>query len=94
MLKAVCCVLAGTLLLWNVTTASAADEKKPKGIEARFAKLDADKDGKLSKDEFTSAAKPENKDKAAKRFSKVDTDSDGYVSLDEFKAAAAKAKKK
>ncbi len=91
----VCCVVAGTFLLAVATTAKAADEKKPaKGPEARFAKLDTDKDGKLSKDEFTAPAKEDAKEKSAKRFSKIDTDGDGYVSLEEFKAAIAKQKGK
>lgn len=97
MFKAACCVLAGAVVLWSATTAEAAKGKKKrpaKGPAARFAKLDVDKDGKLSRDEFTAAAKQDGKVKAAKRFSKIDANSDGYASLDELKAAIEKRKEK
>ena len=64
--------------------------------EALFKKLDTDKDGKISKDEFKSLftdphlALPEKLKADTKLqdelFKKYDTDNDGFINLDEFKA--------
>ncbi len=48
------------------------------GLKAKFATLDADKDGKLTKGEFLADAKA--------RFTAADTDKDGKVSPWEFRA--------
>lgn len=45
----------------------------------RMGKVDTDKDGKVSKDEFLAAH--------AAQFDEMDTDGDGYLSPDERKAA-------
>jgi Ca2+-binding EF-hand superfamily protein len=56
-----------------------------------FAKLDANGDGSISKDEFTAALQNRHHangsgDRAAKLFDKVDTDGDGSISKDENQA--------
>jgi hypothetical protein len=48
----------------------------------RFAKLDADKDGKLSEAERSGAP-------GGRMMGRADTDGDGAISLDEMKAAAS-----
>lgn len=53
-----------------------AEKKK---AEARFDALDANKDGKLSRDEVTGQSAY-----LADNFEKLDTDKDGYLSWEEF----------
>lgn len=60
--------------------------------EERVKKMDTDKDGKLSLDEFK--AKKKDASKAETRFKKIDANNDGFVTVDEMKAAEEKAKKK
>jgi arylsulfatase A-like enzyme len=48
---------------------------------ASFARLDADRDGKLTKPEFSTGRKP---DEAANFFQRRDRDDDGFVSRNEF----------
>ena len=85
------CVLA--------SAAPAADKKPPAGgkmdLEAVFKRLDADADGKLTKDEFSKLAErvraktgKGNGQFADKLFEKLDADSDGTLSLAEFKNLA------
>jgi Ca2+-binding EF-hand superfamily protein len=92
--------LLGALVLADVTGA-ADDDKKDKGKgqglrdpEAVFKKLDTNKDGKLSKEEFMKLAELRaksggDKDKAKEfleqLFTKLDTNNDGFLSLEEFK---------
>ena len=98
-------ILTLAALLIAVTGAARADDKadkkKKKGpdLDTVFAKLDANKDGKLSKDEFSKVMeeiKKKKDDAAAKKpakggkmvgqlFTKLDTDKDGSISKDEFK---------
>ncbi len=56
----------------------AQNEAMIEGLKAKFASLDADKDGKLTKVEFLADAKA--------RFAAADTDKDGKVSPWEFRA--------
>jgi EF hand len=56
----------------------AQNEAMVEGLKAKFAQLDADKDGKLTKAEFLADAKV--------RFASADTDKDGKVSPWEFRA--------
>ncbi|MFM8766075.1 MAG: EF-hand domain-containing protein [Spartobacteria bacterium] len=55
-------------------------------IAKRFEKLDADKNGSISLDEFKANAK--NPANAEKKFGKLDTDNNGSLSLAEFSAGA------
>jgi hypothetical protein len=63
------------------------------GQEARFKELDADKDGKLTKDELFPQSRSTS-DRALERqdafFRRMDTDRDGFVSKAEFMAQAGK----
>jgi hypothetical protein len=91
------------LFLSLAAPASAADEKKKKkdakkgpDTTALFAKLDTNKDQKLSKEEFAAfkgLKEPKKEGKEPKGlasardqwFKKLDTNGDGFVSADEFK---------
>lgn len=60
-------------------------EKKEVDRSALFTKLDTDKDGKLSKEEFVARAKTdEAKERAGKQFARIDKDKDGSLSKEEF----------
>jgi Ca2+-binding EF-hand superfamily protein len=76
-----------------------AQEKKGKGKgpEAAFAKLDTNKDSKISLDEFKAREMKvkegdENKKQPdpAKVFAKKDANSDGFLDIEEFKAKPVK----
>ena len=57
--------------------------------EAVFAKLDGDKDGSLTLEEFSSGKKATKKpEKAKKHFAKLDKDNNSKVSKEEFLAGA------
>ena len=72
-----------------------AQEKKGKSPEERFKALDANNDGKLSKDEFLAQYKDdaEKKGKAEMRFPRMDTNNDGFLSLEEYKEGTMKKAK-
>jgi hypothetical protein len=77
--------------------AAAADEgkkaDKPKiSVEDRFAKLDANKDGKVTKDEFIAGHPKMDKDKAGAMFAKIAKDKDSFT-LEDFKTFMANAPK-
>ena len=55
-----------------------------------FSKADKNGDGKISKEEFTSAAKDASK--AEKAFARRDKDHDGFLSKEEFGAATGDKK--
>ena len=63
------------------------------GQEARFKQLDANHDGKLSKEELFSQSRSTS-DRALERqdafFRRMDRDRDGFVSQDEFMAQASR----
>lgn len=87
------------LALASVTIASAQEEKKQRPTsEEKFAKLDGNADGKISKAEFISAkaaAEAKREERKAnhkpmdvdKKFAKLDTNSDGKIDQAEFDAA-------
>jgi uncharacterized protein (DUF2147 family) len=86
------CALAALM----VVGAEAADNaKKAKAKGNPIAKLDTDKDGKVSQAEFVAsqmkayekAEKEFDADKSAATFAKKDKNSDGFLTLDEIKAA-------
>lgn len=66
----------------------AADEKpeKKRDLDAAFKKMDADKDGKLSLEEFVGKRTDEKAEMAKKAFTRKDKNKDGSLSLEEFKA--------
>jgi hypothetical protein len=79
-LRAAACGLLLALLCAPV--ASADPGKTAVSPEERFAALDTDKDGKVTREEFF-AAYPQMKEGA---FQAIDTDKDGHISLEEWKA--------
>jgi Ca2+-binding EF-hand superfamily protein len=66
-------------------TAARADEPRPSPVAARvdkvFARLDADRDGRISRPEA------EKGKRIANHFDKIDADRDGYVTRGELTAA-------
>lgn len=95
-MKAIATILS-VLALGSFTLNAAEGDapKKPKMDPAKaFAKLDANKDDSISKDEW--AASPQAKkdaEKAEKAFANKDKDKDGKLSKEEFTAAPKKKKK-
>lgn len=79
-------------LVGGLAVPAHAAKEKDADPQAAFEKLDADKDGKVTLEEFTKSAK--DSEKAKKRFSKIDSNNDSSLSLEEFKAAAGKKKDK
>lgn len=71
-----------------VPTLSAQEKKGTP--EEQFKKLDANNDGKLSKEEFVGKRKADKADKAAETFKKKDKNGDGSLDLAEFGAKKAK----
>jgi hypothetical protein len=55
----------------------------PEQIEASFKQMDTNKDGAISKEEWTAAGRRE------QGFARFDTNSDGKITLEEMKAAPA-----
>ncbi len=87
--------LLAILALSAVTSFGADAPKKPDDKpkmtpEEMFTKKDADKDGKLSKEEFLKGAKDAAKAEAG--FTAKDKDKDGSISKEEFTAAPKKKK--
>jgi len=80
--------LAAFAALLPLTLVHAADgDQKPK--KSPFARLDANGDGVVTKEEFMASPQgTKNPDAAAKRFAHLDKNGDGNVSADEFKAGA------
>jgi len=91
-------ILLLTLVLALTLGTVFAQEGRKKGppkdkpsIEEKFNRLDADKDGKLSLEEFKGkATKPEQIQRREKIFKMMDTNQDGFVTLEEFKAFHSK----
>lgn len=91
-MKAITSALA--ILALSAVTSFGADEPKKEGEkpkmtpEQMFTKKDADKDGKISKEEFLKGSKDAAKSEAA--FAKKDANKDGFLSKEEFTAAPKK----
>lgn len=90
MKKMVAVLICAGVSLWFADSVRAEDAVAPKGHEKarhkmeRFEKADANKDGKLSLDEFkTMCTKPN----AEEMFKAADADKDGFVTPAELKAA-------
>ena len=88
MKKPLCTVLAVASLLVAAAPSFAegaegedASVRIAKRVEAAFARLDADKDGRISR------AEAANGKRLARKFDKVDADHDGYVTRAELTAA-------
>jgi Ca2+-binding EF-hand superfamily protein len=91
--KPLCAVLAAASLWAVATPAFAGDDdamkvKVARRVDQVFAKLDTDKDGRISK------AEAEKGPKMAKAFDRVDTDHDGFVSRAEMSAAVERRMQK
>ena len=65
---------------FSIPPAEARPEMAGQNAEARFTAMDANKDGKLSREEFF-AAQPQMKEGA---FAAIDGDNDGFISLEEW----------
>ncbi|WP_395744254.1 hypothetical protein [Prosthecobacter sp.] len=93
-MKAITSALA--ILALSAVTSFGADAPKKEGEkpkmtpEQMFTKKDADKDGKVSKEEFLKGSKDAAKSEAA--FTNKDKDKDGFLSKEEFTAAPKKKK--
>jgi Ca2+-binding EF-hand superfamily protein len=86
-MKKILITLLATGLAMGAMTDSVSAQKRGKGhrLARLFAKLDANKDGKLEKSEVPA--------KLWARLSKADANNDGAVTMEELKAAAKKRKK-
>src|SRR3954447_6502883 len=69
-----------------------AQEKKGKSPEEQFKALDANNDGKLSKEEFLARTADEKKDKRGMAFDRMDKNNDKFLSLEEYKEGSMKKK--
>ena len=77
-------MLFGMMALFGVMTIQAqsserGERKGPPAFSQLLEKMDADKDGKLAKDEV--------KGKLSERFDTIDTDEDGFITEEEFEKA-------
>lgn len=75
--------LLATLLAATLGTAALAQNGPMGGMMMNFDQMDADKDGKVTKEEAAAAR--------AARFAEADADKDGKLSVDEMLAAHEKA---
>jgi hypothetical protein len=80
---------AASLALAQAPAAGDQSDAVPTGAKG-FATLDANGDGKVTKDEFLAAAQK----RAMARWAKLDPQNKGYLTKDDFVAARDKAKEK
>jgi Ca2+-binding EF-hand superfamily protein len=82
--------LAATTLVVATATPVRADEARPSPVAAKvdkvFARLDADRDGRISRPEA------EKGNRLANHFDKIDADRDGFVTRGELSAAIERAR--
>ncbi|MDW5288500.1 EF-hand domain-containing protein [Formosa sp. PL04] len=69
----------------SISAQSEGGKKTPPSATELMAQMDADEDGKLSKDEVKGPIK--------ENFTDIDTDEDGYISTKELEAAKPKGNK-
>jgi Ca2+-binding EF-hand superfamily protein len=82
--KPLCSALATALLFAAVPAFADGDDAKTriaKRVDNAFAKLDGDKDGRISRAEAAKGPR------LSRSFDKIDADHDGYVSRAELSAA-------
>lgn len=82
-------IVAVTVLSVFSTAAFAGDDgdakaRAAKRVDEAFAKLDVDKDGKISRDEASKGPR------MSKHFDTIDADHDGFVTRAELSAAIAR----
>lgn len=95
-MKRILCALVGAAFL-SASVSFAADEEKPKkkADPAKvFARLDKDKNEKLTLAEFVGKREGEKKTKAEAAFKRKDKDKDGSLTKEEFAAKPTKKPKK
>jgi Ca2+-binding EF-hand superfamily protein len=78
-------LLIGTNYSWSQKSPS-----KSGGVESWFNTIDADGDGKISRDEYMKHAEK----RTENRFTQMDVNKDGIISKDEFKEGLSKKGKK
>ena len=78
-------LLIGTNYSWSQKSPSNSG-----GVESWFKTIDADGDGKISRDEHMKHAEK----RAENRFTQMDVNKDGFISEDEFKEGMPKKRKK
>lgn len=66
----------------------------PKGGEAGFAAIDADRDGKITRDEMVTFFEEKKAQKRQALFKRCDTDGDGMLSFEEFSQCKPEPKDK
>lgn len=81
-----CCLTAGLTFAQDGAKKPGPDAGGPNRMAEFLKKLDADADGKVTKDEFLAFTKKEGED----RFAKIDANSDGAADESELKSAAEK----
>jgi Ca2+-binding EF-hand superfamily protein len=78
-------LLIGTNYSWSQKSPSNSG-----GVESWFKTIDADGDGKISRDEHMKHAEK----RAENSFTQMDANKDGFISEDEFKEGMPKKRKK
>jgi Ca2+-binding EF-hand superfamily protein len=84
MKKPLCSALAASLLFAAVPALADGDDAKARiaqRVDNAFTRLDADKDGRISRAEAAKGPR------LSRHFDKIDADHDGYVSRAELSAA-------
>jgi Ca2+-binding EF-hand superfamily protein len=94
-------LLAGFVASIVAISAEAAVQKKKRkkvSVEDRFKRLDKDKNGFVSKEEFLGAAKGKRKERAERQWERMakfaKKDKEKGLNLEEFKAASVRKRKK
>lgn len=86
--KLVVCMVIGTAALMALPRLSPGQAQKPPASQF-FDEADANKDGKLSQQEFETYMQAKAKARAQQMFQRADTDKDGFVTKEEFQKLRA-----